>query len=55
METKKGTYSRVLTKDIHPTPAHGIYVTKEEKNQIYAYGILFFIIFTVLSLFSRKK
>ncbi|WMI81357.1 hypothetical protein [Anaerotignum sp. MB30-C6] len=54
MEPKRRKHYRVCVKDVHPTPEQGIYVTKDEANQICAYGIILFIILAILAILPRK-
>ncbi|MDD4843015.1 MAG: hypothetical protein PHU31_01600 [Anaerotignum sp.] len=55
MEAQKRKHSCVTVKNIHETPANGIYYTKTEAARFCIFGSVIFLILTIFAVFPRKK
>lgn len=55
MQPKKRRHYRIATKDIHATPADGIYITKNEAKQFCILGVAGFLFLAILAVLPRKN
>ncbi|KXL54274.1 hypothetical protein CLNEO_05050 [Anaerotignum neopropionicum] len=55
MEPNKKKHFRVIVKNIHETPANGIYLTNVEAAKFCVFGGIVFFILTIFAVFPRKK
>lgn len=50
----KKKHCRIAVKEIHPTPANGIYVTKEDLRKYGAFAGLLFFLLACAAVFGKK-
>lgn len=55
MQQSRRKHHRVALKEIHCSPAKGIYITKDEARTMGGYAILLFFILLILAIFPRKN
>jgi hypothetical protein len=55
MEPRKRRHYRIAVKDVHPTPADGIYVTKTEARHFCIFGAMAFLFLAILAVLPRKN
>lgn len=55
MQQRKRKHYRVALKDVHETPAKGIYVTEQETKQLLLYSVALFIVLSILALLRRNR
>lgn len=55
MKNQKRKHYRVATKNVHETPANGVYITKAEQQQFCIYSAIAFIFLATLAFFPRKR
>ena len=55
MESRKRRHYRIAVKDVHPTPADGIYVTKTEARHFCIFGAMAFLFLAILAVLPRKN
>ncbi len=55
MEAQKRKHSCVTVKNIHESPANGIYFTKAEAAKFCIFGSVIFFILTIFAVIPRKK